>query len=73
MHDSEGRKLLDRFLRRSGVTRQSFAEAAGITGPMLSHILAGRRRATLAVACAFERLSDGKVPVQSWIRNGTTG
>lgn len=67
--NTRGRTLLIDHIERYGISKRVFAEASGISAPMLSHLLAGKRNATLVVAANIERASDGAVPVHSWLEN----
>jgi plasmid maintenance system antidote protein VapI len=63
----KGRALLLRHIEESGLTHKAFAEACGISAPMLSHILAGDRNVTLHVAFWIQRASHGAVPAEIWV------
>jgi plasmid maintenance system antidote protein VapI len=68
-NNTRGRILLIDHIERYGISKRVFAEASGISAPMLSHLLAGKRNATLAVASNIERASDGEIPMRSWLEN----
>ena len=68
---TKGCALLVQHIEKYALTKKMFAEASGISSSMLSHILAGKRQPTLAVAFLIERASEGEVPAASWLERGT--
>lgn len=70
--NSRGRALLAAHIERLGCAKRSFAEAAGVSPAMLSHLLSGNRSVTLTVAYQIERASDGDVPAYSWLQEHAT-
>ena len=63
---TKGCRLLAAHLSRSDELQRDFAQRAGMSKSMLSHILAGRRRPTLDAALGIQEASGGAVPAPSW-------
>ena len=57
------------YVKAVATSRSDLAKEMGISRPYLSLILTGRRRPSLELAIRIERLTDGAVPVSSWIAN----
>jgi plasmid maintenance system antidote protein VapI len=47
--------------------QRDLAEALRISRPHLSLLLAGKKRPSLRLAVCIERMTDGAVPVTSWV------
>lgn len=55
------------FLKERGMTQGAAAAALGISRTHMTQILNGRKVPSLALACRIERMTDGAVPMASWI------
>jgi hypothetical protein len=71
--NSRGSNLLrSELLRLETITqargiKARFAAAAGLSAVELSHLLSGRRAATLRQAVSISDITAGAVPVRSWL------
>ena len=63
---TRGHKTLLRFLKKSELTPSQLAQLAGISQMQISHLIQGRRRASLEVAVALEQATLGAVTARSW-------
>lgn len=59
--------MLIEYLKTSGTSRATFADAAGISMPYLSDLLNGKKVPSLRLAAKIERLTDGAVLATSWV------
>ncbi|QCP88117.1 XRE family transcriptional regulator [Cereibacter sphaeroides] len=59
--------MLTASIKSSGMTREQFAAAAGISRSYLSLLEAGKKQPSLEVAVRIERLTNGGVPATSWV------
>jgi transcriptional regulator with XRE-family HTH domain len=68
---ANGRDLLLKFLEDRKLSQADFSRLSGITTGMVCHYLTDdaekRRRPGLEHAHAIERVTDGRVPAESWI------
>lgn len=58
---------LAEHIKAAGLTRSKFAEMVGISAPYLSQIIAEERTPSIQVALRIASLTDGKIPVESWL------
>jgi transcriptional regulator with XRE-family HTH domain len=63
----DGPGLLARHLKAKNLTQSAFAEAAGLSSPLISMWLSRRRRPGLKSAVALEAATGGAVPAASWL------
>lgn len=56
------------WLEKTKTTQLEFSEKSGVPQPLVSKYAAGKRRPHLDYALAIERATDGKVPVESWMK-----
>lgn len=64
--DTMGHRRLRSFLRRSELSAAQLAKLAGLSPAQVSHLMVGRRRASLDVAVRLQRATRGAVPCESW-------
>ena len=65
--ETQGHRRLRRFLKTSGLTPGQLCKIAGLSPPQLSHLLMGRRRASLEVAVKLQKATRRAVPCESWV------
>ncbi len=58
---------LQNFAKTFPGKQRELAEAFGISRPHLSLLLAGKKRPSLELAVRIEQMTDGAVPVTSWV------
>ncbi len=54
-------KVIDRYLRRTGMTRAAMAQQLRVSPGLVSHWIYGRARLTPDDALEIERITDGEV------------
>lgn len=59
---------LQEYLTRNDIRQSAFAVAVGASQATISKLASGSMRPGLDLAIAIERLTDGAVPVASWVR-----
>ena len=64
--DTVGHAKLRAFLNRSKLTIAGLARCAGLTSMQVSHLVCGRRGASLEVAVALERTTEGIIRTRYW-------
>jgi transcriptional regulator with XRE-family HTH domain len=62
-----GSKLLAKWRKQEGKSQTLCAEAVGVRQVTWSEWEAGKKNPQIASAVAIEKLTDGAVPVLSWI------
>jgi transcriptional regulator with XRE-family HTH domain len=67
MCECSGMTNLASFLLRSGRSRGDVANALGISRSYFSELESGVKTPGLALAVEIERLTEGAVPVASWL------
>lgn len=67
INGTRGQRLLREYVCGWIGTKQSFAEACGVSPTLLSHFLSGRRRPTLEAVFGIQRATKGKVPADTWL------
>jgi len=69
-----GHERLRRFLGQTQLNISELARLADCTPLQISHLLAGRRRASLDLAVRIDKATNGAVDVYSWcqIRSGAS-
>ena len=65
--DTKAHRRLRRFLRKSELTAKDLAQLSGLTPMQISHLICGRRRASLEVAVALEKVTQGAVAPRAWL------
>lgn len=68
MGETKGHKRLRRFLDKTELTAAQLAKLAGLSQMQVSHLICGRRKASLGVAVALERATHNAIPVGSWLK-----
>lgn len=63
----DGPELLARHLKAKNQTQSAFAEANGLSSPLVSMWLSRKRRPGLRSAVALEEATGGAVPAASWL------
>lgn len=58
---------LKEWLESTGTTQMALAELTNIPQALLSKYVIGRQRPHIDNACAIERATGGKVPVENWV------
>ena len=59
--------MMRKFLIENKLTQREAAAILGISRPHLSQVVSGSKRPSLDLAVRIERLTDGAVPVSSWV------
>lgn len=67
MQGTRGQRLLREYVSGWAKTKQSLAEACGISPTLLSHFLSGRRRPTLDSVFGIQAATG--VPAESWLED----
>lgn len=67
IHGTRGQRLLREYVSGWAKTKQSLAEACGVSPTLLSHFLSGRRRPTLDSVFGI-RAATG-VPAEAWLED----
>lgn len=55
------------YLDAEGINQKDFAALLGVAQGTVSRIASGAKRPGLALAVKIESLTEGKVPVASWV------
>ncbi len=63
----EGRALLSEYQRANDYNQAQLARALGVSEPLVSMWLSGRRRPSMAKAFAVETRTGGRVPARAWL------
>jgi len=58
---------LEYYLKEKNLTKTEFAERVGIHLSYITHLVKGRRVPSLSVALKIQDLTDGEVPVTTWV------
>ncbi len=67
-HRTRGHVLLRSYIQTTtGMTEAQLARDAEVTPMQISHLMSGRRRASLEVAVALERASQGIIESAAWM------
>jgi plasmid maintenance system antidote protein VapI len=64
INETVGHRKLRRFLKKT--TAAELAKLTGLTPMQISHLVCGRRKASLDVAVRLEKASKGKIAAKSW-------
>ncbi len=63
---------LGEYLKKHKITQTEFARTLGITQATVSRLASGAAYPRLRMAVQIERLTDGAVDVESWVRDDET-
>lgn len=66
---TRGQRLLREFISGWSGTKQSFAQACGVSPTLLSHFLSGRRRPTLEAVFGIQTATDDYIPAETWLED----
>ena len=58
---------LERYLKTNGITKTRFAAQVGIHISYITHLVKGRKVPSLATAVKIQELTNGAVPVETWL------
>lgn len=64
--------MLTDAIKAMGLKRSEFAELLGIGRAYLSSLETGKKRPSLELAVRIDRITNGLVPVASWISSQAT-
>ena len=67
----KGRALLIQYIDKTLLAKTAFAEACGVSPPMLSRYIHGNRKPTLRAAFQIEHATGGEVPASSWLERAS--
>jgi transcriptional regulator with XRE-family HTH domain len=59
--------ILNHYLQNAGIRQADFAKEIGIGQAMVSRLVRGNAKPSLALADKIERASKGAVPIKSWV------
>lgn len=62
-----GMGTLNEYLRDNRITQSEFAARAGLSQSLISRLCNGAVAPTVDRAAHIERLTDGEVPMSSWV------
>jgi plasmid maintenance system antidote protein VapI len=65
-------KNLHTYLAEQRITQAGFAAKIGVTQATVSKLIAGTTKPGLDLAVRIERMTDGAVPVDTWVGPATT-
>lgn len=64
---------LIQWLKNNGITQTEFAKKVGVDVSYITHLTKGRRVPSLTTALKIQELTEGAVPVTSWVNVGSSG
>ena len=60
---------LEKYLTKHKMTRTHFAKLINRHVSYVTHLIMGRRTPSLVTALNIQMISNGEVPVESWVKN----